>query len=60
MAFVYCEGVSNKVEEIKELLHREKMGPLGLAETWLMAGQYLEIERYKWFAVEKEGTGVRG
>ena len=59
-AFVNCQGVSNKVEELEDMLHREKFGILGLAETWLRAGQSLEMERYSWFGVEREGTGTRG
>ena len=38
-AFVNCQGISNKVEELEDMLHREKFGVLGLAETWLRAGQ---------------------
>ena len=58
-AFVNCQGVSSKVEELEEMLHREKFGILGLAETWLRAEQSLELERYNWFGVEMEGTGTR-
>lgn len=48
------------MEELEDMLHREKFGILGLAETWLRAGQSLEMERYNWFGVEREGTGTRG
>ena len=48
------------MEELEDMLHREKFGILGLAETWLKAGQSLEMERYNWFGVEREGAGTRG
>ena len=48
------------MEDLKGLLHREKFGIMGLAETWLTPGQNVEIERYQWIGVEREGVAGRG
>ena len=59
-SFLNCQGIQRKLEDLKGLLHREKFGIMGLAETWLMPGQNVEIEGYQWIGVEREGVAGRG
>ncbi len=59
-AFLNCQGIQNKLEEVKGLLCREKFGIMGLAETWLIAGQNVEIDGYRWIGAEREGVSGRG
>ena len=33
---------------------------MGIAETWLAPGQTVEVDRYSWFGVEREGSNTRG
>ena len=53
------QGFGNKVEEVKELMDREKIRFFGIAETWLAPGQTVEVDGYSWFGVEREGNNSR-
>ena len=46
-SFLNCQGIRKKLEDLKGLLHREKFGIMGLAETWLRPEQNVEIEGYQ-------------
>ena len=53
-SFLNCQGIRKKLEDLKGLLHREKFGITDLVETWIMPGQNVEMEGYKWIGVERE------
>ena len=59
-AFINIQGMRSKQEELKELMTGQKLGLLGLAETWLWPGEDVSIGGYKWVGVAREGQVGRG
>jgi len=59
-AFVNVQGMRKKEGELKELLMGQKLGVLGLAETWLLPGEEINVEGYKWVGAARQSQIGRG
>lgn len=59
-AFINVQGLRNKQGELRDLLKGQKISVLGLAETWLLPGEEVCVEGYKWVGATREGRVGRG
>lgn len=58
--FINVQGLQNKVHEIEELLRTQRLAVLGLAETWLLPGEELRVEGFRWVGLARAGQVGRG
>ena len=58
--FLNVQGMRNKQGELGDLLKGQNIGVLGVAETWLLPGEEVVAEGYKWVGVAREGRVGRG
>ena len=54
-AFLNVQGMRNKQCELGDLLRGQRIGVLGLAETWLLPGEDINVEGFKWVGEAREG-----
>ena len=54
-AFLNVQGMRNKQCELGDLLRGQRIGVLGLAETWLLPGEDINVEGFKWVGGAREG-----
>ena len=59
-AFLNVQGIRNKQCELWDLLRGQRIGLLGLAETWLLPGDDINVEGFKWVGGAWEGGLGRG
>ena len=59
-AFVNAQGVRRKVPELTNVLHDLDSDLIGIAETWLLPGEEIQLEGYSWLGVPREGRVGRG
>ena len=59
-AFVNAQGVRRKVPELTKVLHDLDLDLIGIAETWLLPGEEIQLEGYSWLGVPREGRVGRG
>ena len=57
-AFLNVQGMRNKQCELGDLLRGQIISVLGLAETWLLPGEDINVEGFKW--VGEQGSAVWG
>ena len=55
-AFINVQGMRNKQGELRDLLKGQKISVLGLAETWLLPGEEVCVEGYKWVGAARENS----
>ena len=59
-AFVNAQGVRRKVPELTNVLYDLDLDLIGIAETWLLPGEEIQLEGYSWLGVPREGRVGRG
>ena len=58
--FFNVQGLRNKGHEVEELLRTQRLAVLGLAETWLLPGEELHVEGFRWVGLARAGQFGRG
>ena len=59
-AFINGQGIRRKVHEIRKKLQNMDLDVMGIAETWLLPGEIIDVDGYKWIGISREGNVGRG
>ena len=47
------QGIRRKVHEIRENLQNMDLDVMGIAETWLLPGEKIDVDGYKWIGFQE-------
>ena len=59
-AFINGQGIRRKVHEVGGILRNLDLDVIGIAETWLLPGERVEVDGYRWIGIPREGNVGRG
>ena len=59
-AFINGQGIRRKVHEVGGILQNLDLDVIGIAETWLLPGERVEVDGYRWIGIPREGNVGRG
>ena len=55
-AFINGQGIRRKVHEVGGILRNLHLDVIGIAETWLLPGERVEVDGYRWIGIPREGN----